>query len=65
MVLAVGSYQLFVEGTKFHVWCDHETLKWILTTIVCTINHLDRWGILLAEIDDDVKCMPGPQHAVA
>jgi len=65
VVWAVGSLRPYIEGTKFLIRRDHKALKWILTTTACTNNLLNRWRILLSELDHDVEFKPGPQHAVA
>jgi len=65
VVRAVGLLRPSIEGTKFLIRCDNEALKWILTMTACTNNRLNRWRILLSELDYDVEYKLGPQHAVA
>jgi len=65
VVWAVGLLRPYIEDTKFLIRCYHKALKWILATMACTNNRLNRWRILLSEFEYDVECRPGPQHAVA
>jgi len=65
VVWDVGSLRPYIEGTKFLIRCDQKALKWIRATTACTNKRLNRWRILLSEVDYDVECKPGPQHAVA
>jgi len=65
VVWAVGVLRPYIIGTKFLIRCDHKALKWILITTACTNNRLNRWRVLLSELDYDVGYKPGPQHAVA
>jgi len=55
VVWAVGLLRPYIEGTKFLIQCDHKALKWILPTTSCTNNMLNRWRILLSELDNDVE----------
>jgi len=65
VVWAVGLVRLYIKRVEFLLRCAHKALNWILTTTACSKNRLNRWRILLSELDFDVECRTGPQRAVS
>jgi len=65
VVWAVSMLRSYIEGTHFLKPCDHQALRWVLTTTTCTNNRLNRWRVRLAELDYDVRYKAGRRHAVA
>lgn len=60
---AVRTLRPYVEGTKFTVRTDHDTLRWIIS-LTESSGRPTRWQLRLAEYDFTIQYRPGRVHQV-
>lgn len=60
---AISKLKPYLEGYKFTVITDHQSLKW-LWTLKSPTGRLDRWAAVLREYDFDIEYRKGKQNVV-
>src|SRR5688572_30647154 len=63
-VWAIGHFRPYLFGTKFTLFTDHHSLKW-LTTIKDPTGRLARWALKLQAHDFDIQYRSGTSHGNA
>ena len=58
VVWSIKIFRHYLYGTHFTVVCDHQSLKWLMTTTSASAR-LQRWALMLQEYDFEVKYRPG------
>ena len=64
VVWAVLLLRAYLEGRKFTVRTDHNSLRWILN-MTSAEGRLARWRLRLAEFEFDVEYKKGKRHVIA
>ena len=63
VVWAVTSLRPYIEGTRFTVRTDHDSLRWLMNFTEAT-GRLCRWRLRLDQFEFDIEYRPGRVHQV-
>ena len=64
VVWSITSLRPYIEGTRFTVRSDHDSLRWLMN-LTESSGRLTRWRLRLAEFDFVIEYKPGRQNQVA
>ena len=61
LVYAMETWRCYLEGVKFDLYTDHQSLVWLKTQTTLTRKQ-SRWLLYLQRFDMDLKYVPGPKN---
>jgi hypothetical protein len=65
VLLAIGKFRHFIQGTHFTVITDHSALQWLLAMKTPVSNRLCRWIMELQQYDFTIKHRKGKNMEIA